>query len=56
MIKVSILLQYKTIFVIRRGEFMHTVVHGLICIVVICYTLLIVATAVLVSHSTQSDA
>ena len=56
MIKVSILLQYKTIFVMRRGESMHTVVQGLIYIVVFCYTNIIVATAVLVSHSTQSTA
>ena len=55
-VKVSILLQYKTIFVMRRGELMHTVVHCLICIIVICYTLIIVAAAVFVSHSTQSDA
>ena len=56
MIKVSILLQYKSIFVIRRGQLMHTVVHCLICIVVTCYILVIVAAAVLVSHSTQSNA
>lgn len=56
MIKVSILLQYKTIFVLRRGEFMHTVVDSLIYIVVMCYMVIVVAAAVLVSHSTQSNA
>lgn len=56
MVKVSILLQYKSIFVMRRGEFMHTVVYCLIYIFVICYVFVIVAAAVLVSHGTQSNA
>ena len=56
MVKVSILLQYKSIFNMRRGEFMHKVVHCLIYIVVTCYILVIIAAAVLVSRSTQSNA
>ena len=56
MIKVSILLQYKSIFNMRRGDSMHTVVRCLIYIVVICYMFIIVAAAVLVSHSTPSNA
>lgn len=51
MIKVSILLQYKTIFVLRRGEFMHTVVDSLIYIVVMCYMVIVVAAAVLFGQS-----
>ena len=56
MVKVSILLQYKSIFVMRKGEVMYTVVHCLIWIVVISYAFVIIAAAVLVSHSTQSNA
>ena len=56
MVKVSILLQYKTIFVMRRGEGMHTVVYCMIYWVVISYMVMIVTAGVLVSHSTQSNA
>ena len=56
MVKVSILLQYKSIFVMRRGETIHTVVRCFIYIVVICYMFFIVAAAVLVSCNTQSNA
>lgn len=56
MVKVSILLQYKSIFVMRKGELMHTVVHCLIWILVVSYTFAVVAAAVLVSYSTQSNA
>ena len=55
MVKVSILLQYKTIFVMRRGEVMHTIVHCLIYTVVICYMIMIIAAGVLVSPITQSN-
>ena len=56
MVKISILLQYKSIFVMRKGELMHTVVHCVIWIIVVCYTCIIVAAAFLVSHTTQSTA
>ncbi|KAK0515863.1 hypothetical protein JMJ35_001897 [Cladonia borealis] len=54
MVKVSILLQYKTIFVMRRGEGMHTVVYCMIYWVVISYMVMIVTAGVLVTTSNDS--